>query len=77
MQIWLDDDGRIRRRQVDMTVEAPASAQPDAGASRPQVKVTTMMEFSGFGTEADADAPPDDKVADMTGQVLRNGQKES
>ncbi|MFE9023810.1 hypothetical protein ACFYNL_35300 [Streptomyces sp. NPDC007808] len=77
MEIWLDDDGRIRRQQVDMTVEAPASAQPDTGASRQQVKVSTMMEFSDFGTEVDAEAPPGDKVADMTDQVLRNGQKES
>ncbi|MFJ7072149.1 hypothetical protein [Streptomyces sp. NPDC098781] len=76
MQIWLDDEGRIRRQQVDMTIKAPASAQPEASASPQQVKVSTLMEFSDFGTEVDAEAPPADQVADMTDQVLRGGQNQ-
>ncbi|MFH0517685.1 hypothetical protein ACHBTE_10955 [Streptomyces sp. M41] len=77
MQIWLDDDGRIRRQQVDMTVKAPASAQPGSSASPRQIKVSTLMEYSDFGTEVDADAPPAEQVADMTDQVLKNGRQQS
>lgn len=77
MQIWLDDEGRIRRQQIDMTVKAPASAQSGASSSPQQVKVSTLMEFSAFGTEVEAEAPPSDQVTDMTEQVLRNGQKKS
>ncbi|MFF7445534.1 MULTISPECIES: LppX_LprAFG lipoprotein [unclassified Streptomyces] len=77
MQLWLDDEGRIRRQQIDLTVKAPASAQPKASSSNQQVKVSTVLEFSDFGTEVDAEAPPSDQVADMTDQALRNGQKQS
>ncbi|MFJ8543652.1 hypothetical protein ACIRFH_16825 [Streptomyces sp. NPDC093586] len=74
MQIWLDDEGRIRRQQIDMVLKAPASARPEGGASPRQVKVSTLMEFSDFGTEVDAEAPPAGQVTDMTGQVTQGGQ---
>jgi hypothetical protein len=77
MDLWLDDDGRIRRQQVDMTVKAPAAAQGEsrAGASSgpQQVTVRTVLEFTDFGVEVDADAPPARQVTDMTDEAARQG----
>ncbi|MFE5190363.1 hypothetical protein [Streptomyces sp. NPDC056628] len=77
MRLWLDDDGRIRRQQIDMTVKTPASAEPGAGGSSQQVKVSTVTEYTDFGTDVGAEAPPAGQVADVTGQVARQGQKQS
>ncbi|GAA3499371.1 lipoprotein [Streptomyces prasinosporus] len=78
MRVWLDDQGRLRRQQVDMTVKASAAGgQPESGSSPRQVKVSTVMEFSDFGTEVDAEAPPAQQVADMTDEALRGGQGRS
>ncbi|MFE6590793.1 hypothetical protein [Streptomyces sp. NPDC057781] len=79
MQVWLDDEGRLRRQQIDMTVKAPASAsaKPDNSASPQQLKMSTVMDFSDFGTEVNAEAPPADQVADMTDEALQGGQQQS
>ncbi|MFJ8804784.1 hypothetical protein [Streptomyces sp. NPDC102490] len=79
MQVWLDDEGRLRQQRVDMTVKAPASAsaKPGTGASPQQVKVSTVMQFSDFGTEVDAKAPSAGQVADMTDQALQGGNQQS
>ncbi|GAA2458480.1 hypothetical protein [Streptomyces glaucus] len=76
MDVWLDDDGRIRRQQLDMAFEAPAGSGPSAGASSsPQrVKVRTLMEFTDFGTEVEAEAPPAKQVTDMTTKALEQGR---
>ncbi|MER7489172.1 LppX_LprAFG lipoprotein [Streptomyces sp. NPDC126497] len=75
MQVWVDDEGRLRRQQMDMTVRtgASASAKPDTGAAPQQLRMSTVMEFSDFGAEVDAEAPPAGQVADMTDRVLRQG----
>ncbi|MFF5158302.1 hypothetical protein ACFY3N_19030 [Streptomyces sp. NPDC000348] len=79
MQVWLDDEGRLRRQQVDMTVRAAASAsaKPDDGAAPQQLRMSTVMEFSDFGTEVDAEAPPAGQVADVTDEALRQGGRQS
>ncbi|MEU6546235.1 hypothetical protein [Streptomyces sp. NPDC046859] len=77
MRLWLDDDGRIRRQQIDMTVKTPASAKPGAGGSSQQVEVSTVTEYTDFGTDVGAEAPPAGQVADVTDQVARQGQKQS
>ncbi|MFF1272565.1 hypothetical protein ACFVZC_03970 [Streptomyces marokkonensis] len=79
MQVWLDEEGRLRRQQIDMTVKAPASAsaKPDSGAAPQQLEMTTVMQFSDFGTEVDAEAPRAEQVADMTDKVLRSGRRQS
>lgn len=78
MQVWLDDEGRLRRQQIDMTVKAPASAsaKPDDGASPKQLEMSTVMNLSDFGTEVDAEAPPADQVTDMTDKALQGGQQQ-
>lgn len=79
MQIWLDDEGRLRRQQIEMSVKAPvsASAKPEGSASPQQLKMSTVMEFSDFGTEVNAEAPPAGQVADMTDQSLQGSQQHS
>ncbi|MFD7459329.1 MULTISPECIES: LppX_LprAFG lipoprotein [unclassified Streptomyces] len=66
MDLWLDDDGRIRRQQVDMTVKAATKAT-----------VRTVLEFSDFGTDVNADAPPARQVTDMTDEVGKQGRAQS
>jgi hypothetical protein len=77
MRLWLDDDGRIRRQQIDMTVKAPASGESGASGSPRQIKISTVMEFTDFGTDVEAEAPPAGQVADVTDQAARQGRKQS
>ncbi|CAL9339644.1 hypothetical protein SUDANB58_00239 [Streptomyces sp. enrichment culture] len=76
MQIWLDEQGRIRRQQIDLTIKAPASApagRSEGSASPRQMKMSTLMEFSDFGTEVDVEAPPAGQVTDATGRAAQSG----
>ncbi len=80
MDVWLDDEGRMRRQQIDMTLKAPPSEQrssADASSSPQKVTVRTVMEFTDFGTELEADAPPAGQVTDMTGKALEQGKGRS
>jgi hypothetical protein len=81
MDVWLDEQGRMRRQQFDMTLQAaPTSSErssTDASSSPQKVKVRTLMEFTDFGTEVEADAPPAGQVTDMTGQALEQGKGQS
>ncbi|MFE9399392.1 hypothetical protein [Streptomyces flavidovirens] len=40
------------------------------------MKVRTLVGFSDFGTEVEADAPPAGQVADMTGKAMRKQGKQ-
>ncbi|MET9394526.1 hypothetical protein ABZY20_29685 [Streptomyces sp. NPDC006624] len=78
MDVWLDDEGRMRRQQVEMTLKGTASPRQSSGtaSSAPQqVTVRTVMEFTGFGTRVEADAPPAGQVTDMTGELLEQGER--
>ncbi|MET9800853.1 hypothetical protein [Streptomyces sp. NPDC006368] len=78
MQVWLDDQGRIRRQQFDMTFKAQApTGRPGNGSSPQQAKISTSIEFSDFGTKVDAAAPPAQQVADMTGKAVRDSRRQS
>ncbi|GAB2755656.1 DUF7537 family lipoprotein [Streptomyces bullii] len=77
MEVWLDEQGRIRRQQWDMTLKTPmpSSERPsaDSSAAPQQLTVRTVMGFSDFGTELEAEAPPAGQVTDMTGKAARRG----
>ncbi|MFD8225970.1 hypothetical protein ACFV16_17545 [Streptomyces massasporeus] len=80
MDVWLDDEGRMRRQQIDMTVKAPEAKQrSSSGASSApgEVTVRTVMDFTDFGTEVKADAPPAGQVTDMTAKALEQGKGQS
>ncbi|WP_138905337.1 LppX_LprAFG lipoprotein [Streptomyces albidochromogenes] len=63
MDVWLDDDGRIRRQQMDMRVKAPDGAE-SGGPQKAQVR--TVIEYSDFGAELDVEPPAAGRTADMT-----------
>lgn len=65
MEIWIDDDGRLRRQQTDMTLTAPKGTGADSSTPK-KVKVRTVMELSDFGTKVDVKAPAAGEAADMT-----------
>ncbi|MFF8812858.1 hypothetical protein [Streptomyces pactum] len=75
MDLWLDDQGRIRRQQVDMTIKAaprPEGRSSQRSSEAPErVTVRTVLEFSDFGTEVEADAPPAGKVTDLTDEATK------
>ncbi|MER7897811.1 hypothetical protein ABTX62_17315 [Streptomyces sp. NPDC096046] len=80
MDVWLDDEGRMRRQQIDMTVTSPAGTQgssTDASSAPEKITVRTVMDFTDFGTEMEADAPPAGQVTDMTGKALEQGKRQS
>jgi hypothetical protein len=80
MDVWLDDEGRMRRQQMDMTVKAPEATQrssADASSAPEKVTVRTVMDFTDFGTEVEADEPPAGQVTDMTGKALEQGKRQS
>ncbi|WP_181860808.1 LppX_LprAFG lipoprotein [Streptomyces diacarni] len=64
IELWIDDKGRTRRQQVEVTVQ-PSNAAGSATSS----KVKTVVNLSDFGTEVDVEAPPSGKTADMTDQL--------
>ncbi|MFF0886666.1 hypothetical protein [Streptomyces sp. NPDC003456] len=81
MDVWLDDEGRMRRQQIEMTVKAPAQSQEgsssDASAAPQRFTVRTVTDFTDFGTDVAVDAPPAGQVTDMTGKLLKQGGKQS
>ncbi|GAB2859983.1 lipoprotein [Streptomyces deserti] len=77
MNLWLDDEGRIRRQQVDMTFKAPANKGTSAADAAQQATVRMLIEYSDFGTDVEADEPPANQTADMTDKVLRQSKQAS
>lgn len=79
MQVWLDGDGRLRHQQLDMSVKgAPsAGAKAENSAAPQQIKMTMVMNYSDFGTEVEAQAPPAGQVADMTNEVMKQSRQQS
>jgi hypothetical protein len=61
VNVWLDSAGRIRREQIDMKVNSAGSAAA--------AKVSTVIEFSDFGANADVKAPAAKDTSDMTGKA--------
>ncbi|MEW2397329.1 hypothetical protein [Streptomyces sp. NPDC046862] len=78
MDLWVDDDGRIRRQQVDMTVKGSAGkGGSTTGAASEQAKVRMLIEYGDFGTDVEADKPPASQTADMTDRLLKQNQQQS
>lgn len=77
MNLWLDDESRIRRQQVDMPVKEPAGQGRSTAAGPEQAKVRMLVEYSDFGTDVEADEPPANQTADMTDKVLQQNKQRS
>ncbi|GAB3956690.1 LolA-like protein [Streptomyces sparsus] len=67
MEVWLDDEGRVRRQQVDVTVPSTGGQSPQGGTIR------TVLELSDFGTEVDVSAPDAASTVDVTDRVAGQG----
>jgi hypothetical protein len=60
--IWIDEDGRMRRMRYEVDVKGAAAAQQGG-----QAKVAVGLELFEFGTEVKVTPPPADQVADASG----------
>ncbi|MBW1604545.1 hypothetical protein JJV70_21055 [Streptomyces sp. JJ66] len=76
MELWLDEDGLIRRQQLELTVRPPEGASQSASAAPDQATVRTVMTFSDFGTDISVEAPPEGETTDMTEEAGQQGQPE-
>ena len=56
---------------------AGESGESGASGSPRQITISTVMEFTDFGTDVEAGAPPAGRVADVTDQAARQGRKHS
>ncbi|MCF3963332.1 hypothetical protein [Streptomyces fuscigenes] len=84
VDLWLDDQGRIRQEEVKAKVNTSGGASPSApssqspssqspGASTPpqQLALDSKLQFSDFGTQANVSAPPAAQTADMTKKITQ------
>ncbi|WP_039937622.1 hypothetical protein [Streptomyces himastatinicus] len=70
MDIWLDDQGRIRRQQITMNLK-PTDQADKTTAVPEKMTVRTLIEFSDFGTEVDPEVPSAGQTTDMTGKAAK------
>ncbi|MFF0743084.1 hypothetical protein ACFYVL_22075 [Streptomyces sp. NPDC004111] len=74
MDLWIDDQGRIRRQQVDMTMTPPKGQGADSSTPK-KITSRTVFELSDFGTKVTAEAPPAAETADMTAKAAQQAQQ--
>lgn len=68
MDVWLDEQGRVVRLEMNMPVPVPAGpssryANQQGGSSQGQIDITE--EFYDFGTPVSVEAPPEEQTADV------------
>ena len=62
VEIWIDDQNRVRRYVMDMSMSA---AQDASGASRSgEMRMRIAAEYYDFGTPVNVQAPPQDQTMD-------------
>ncbi|MGH3344623.1 MAG: hypothetical protein ACRDPK_17495 [Carbonactinosporaceae bacterium] len=65
MEVWLDDEQRVRRLSATM----PLAAAPTGG--QPGAEVTVTEDLFDFGAELDVGPPPKGDTADVTDTILQ------
>lgn len=76
VEVWLDDQNRIRRYTLDLTVPVPenaASPNPSASGQDATMRTRMVAEYYDFGTSVDVQAPPPDQTMDGS-ELLSGGQ---
>ncbi len=70
VEVWLDDENRVRRYAMDATVPVPEDApeMPEGG----EMRTSIVAEYYDFGTPVDVQAPPPDQTTE--GSKLLSGQ---
>ncbi|MFI5807601.1 hypothetical protein [Streptomyces sp. NPDC051561] len=76
MELWIDDEGRIRRQQIDMTMTVPKGQGADS-ATQEKATSRTVIEFSDFGTKVDAQPPAAAETTDMTDKIAQQQGKKA
>ncbi|GGV07496.1 putative lipoprotein [Streptomyces filipinensis] len=71
VDLWLDGPGRLRRESVRLTLHPLKGRTPGRGNTT--MVSTTVLRFSGFGTEAEVSAPPAQDTADVTDRLAEAG----
>ena len=65
VDVWLDEQGRARRFQMDMTTTVPAPAtDPVAGGATTEekIRVTMTQDIFDFGVPVEVSPPPPEKT---------------
>jgi short subunit dehydrogenase-like uncharacterized protein len=74
VEVWLDDQNRIRRFAMDLTVPMPENAaSPKASREDAKMRTRTVAEYYDFGAPVDVQAPPPDETMDGS-KLLAGGQ---
>jgi hypothetical protein len=70
VEVWIDDENRVRRYAMDATVTVPEDAPevPEGG----EMQTSIVAEYYDFGTPVDVQAPPPDQTTE--GSKLLSGQ---
>jgi hypothetical protein len=71
--VWLDEQNRIRRFAMSLTVPVPENASPNASREDATMRTQTVAEYYDFGVPVDVQAPPQDQTMDGS-KLLAGGQ---
>ena len=75
VEVWLDDQNRIRRFAMNLTVPMPQNAaSPNASREDATMRTQTVVEYYDFGTPVDVQAPPPEQTTDGS-KLLAGGQQ--
>ncbi|NJP99498.1 LppX_LprAFG lipoprotein [Streptomyces zingiberis] len=74
LDIWLDDEGRLRQQKMEIEVD---TSNTGASQAPEEITVDTTLKFSDFGTDVDVKKPAAGDTADMTDKAAREGKKNS
>jgi hypothetical protein len=74
VEVWLDEQNRIRRFAMNLTVPVPENAaSPNASREDATMRTQTVAEYYDFGVPVDVQAPPQDQTMDGS-KLLAGGQ---
>jgi hypothetical protein len=62
MEVWLDEEGRVRRYEMTAPVAVPESGATTAQ----QAKTTVVVEYYDFGVPVNVQAPPPEQTIDFS-----------
>jgi hypothetical protein len=70
-QLWVDQQGRLRKLVMTMTIQLPAEASAAAGSAAPRGTLTERIvtTLSDYGVPVEVVAPPASQTQDLTGML--------
>jgi hypothetical protein len=72
-QVWIDDQGRLRKIMLDEKITPPSTA---AGTTSPgPISLSVSETFRDFGTPVHVSAPPAEQTADITDKLATGGRR--